>query len=318
MLQRADGARCGVVKAEHPGTVTRSCRPQRPERPASPTSPRWTISRSAGPRVWEETGTYRFDDTADPGRGLLHRHPAADGLGLPPHGLGLRVRADRRHRPLPAHAGVEALLPDGMGRQRAADRAAGADVLRRDVRPLAPLRPRLHAARGARARTTSRSAGPTSLRCATSSPPRTSGRSRTCGGGWGSRSTGAARYATIDDTQPPHQPAHVPAQPGPRRGLHVRGADAVGRRLPDGGGPGRNGGPRAGRRVPPPALRRHRDRDRRDPSWWRPAWRWWPIPTTSATPPTLRLHRAHPALRRGGARRSPIASPSPTRARASP
>ena len=62
-------------------------------------------------------------------------------------------------------------------------------------------------------------------------------------------------YATIDDTQPPHQPAHVPAQPGPRRGLHVGGAHVVGRRLPDGGGPGRNGGPRAEGRVSPPALR---------------------------------------------------------------
>ena len=48
-LEGADGARCGVVEVQHPGTVTRSCRPPRPERPASPTSPPSTVWRSAGP-----------------------------------------------------------------------------------------------------------------------------------------------------------------------------------------------------------------------------------------------------------------------------
>ncbi len=60
-------------------------------------------------------------------------------------------------------------------------------------------------------------------------------------------------------------PARLPAQPGPRRGLRQRGADDVGRRLPDGGRPGRDGGPADGRRlsqavVPPGRGRRHRDR----------------------------------------------------------
>ena len=41
--------------------------------------------------------------------------------------------------------------------------------------------------------------------------------------------------------------AGVPAAAGPGRGLHGRGADAVGRRLPDRGRPGRARGPRAGR-----------------------------------------------------------------------
>ena len=100
--------------------------------------------------------------------------------------------------------------------------------------------------------------------------------------------------------KPAHQPAHVPAQPGPGRGLHVRGADAVGRGLPDGGGPGRDGGPRAGRRLPPPALRRHRDRDDaartggrlRGPG--RP-------PRRRALRGPLRLDGAHAALRGRGA-----------------
>ena len=45
---------------------------------------------------------------------------------------------------------------------------------------------------------------------------------------------------------------------GPR--LPGRGAHPVGRRLPDGGGPGRAGGPGAARRLPPPALPRPRRR----------------------------------------------------------
>ena len=50
------------------------------------------------------------------------------------------------HRPLPAHARARGLLPDGLGRQRAADRAPGAELLRRPLRPVAAVRPRLRAA----------------------------------------------------------------------------------------------------------------------------------------------------------------------------
>ena len=52
----------------------------------------------------------------------------------------------RHHRPLPAHAGQAGLLPDGLGRQRAAHRAPGAELLRRPLRPVAALRPRLRPA----------------------------------------------------------------------------------------------------------------------------------------------------------------------------
>ena len=118
--------------------------------------------------AWDEAGTYRFDDSATRAEVFSIDTPPADRVGLAPHGVGLRLRADRRHRPLPAHAGLEALLPDGLGRQRAADRAPGADLLRRDLRPLAPLRPGLHAARGAGQEGHPGSAGPTSSPCATS------------------------------------------------------------------------------------------------------------------------------------------------------
>ena len=116
-------------------------------------------------------------------------------------------------------------------------------------------------------------------------------------------------YATIDDRSRQDEPAHVPAQPGPWRGLHRGGAHAVGRRLPDGGGPGRDGGPRAAGRLPPAALRRHRDRDhptragRRLRGAGRP-------PRRRALRDPLRHECAHAALRGRGAG----ARPPPRRA----
>ena len=50
---------------------------------------------------------------------------------------------------------------------------------------------------------------------------------------------------------PGGQPAGVPAQPRPRRGLPPGGADAVGRHLPDRGRPGRAQGAGVRRRLPP-------------------------------------------------------------------
>ena len=60
--------------------------------------------------------------------------------------------------------------------------------------------------------------------------------------------------------QPAHEPAGVPAQPRPRRGLQRRGADGVGRRRPHGRRPGRDRGPRAARRLPPAGVPRARRR----------------------------------------------------------
>ena len=259
--------------------------------------------------TWEHDGTYRFDPTATRGRGLLHRHAAADGVRVAPHGLGLRLRPDRRHRPLPAHAGLEALLPDGLGRQRPAHRAPGPDLLRGDLRPLAPLRPGLHAPRGARQ---GRHPGqPAQLHRALRAPHRR--------GRAGLRRAVAARRAVgrlAADLRhhrrpgPAHEPAHVPAQPGPRRGLLLRGAHHVGRRLPDRGRPGRDGGQGAAGRIPPPALRRHRDRD--DPPRARGRLRRPRGPSRRrALRGAVRHDGAHAALRRRGAG----ARPPPGRAR---
>ena len=77
---------------------------------------------------------------------------------------------------------------------------------------------------------------------------------------------------------------------GARPGLSARGADAVGRRLQDRGGPGRARGSRDARRVSSPALRAGRRCRRRSsrstppgPNCCRRAWRSWRIPTTPAT-----------------------------------
>ena len=65
---------------------------------------RSTGSRRSGRARWEADGTYRVRPHEDARRDLLDRHAAADGQRLAAHGLGVRVRADRHDRPLPAHA----------------------------------------------------------------------------------------------------------------------------------------------------------------------------------------------------------------------
>ena len=144
---------------------------------------------------WEADGTYRFDRTKSRDRGVLDRHAAADRQRVAAHGLDVRVRADRRHRPVPADAGPRGLLSDGMGRQRPPDRASGAEPLRRALRPVVAVRPRLRRTGGGRrsARKRSRSRVATSSSCASDSPPRTSRCSSRCGAPPGSRSTGASR-----------------------------------------------------------------------------------------------------------------------------
>ena len=85
------------------------------------------------------------------------------------------------------------------------------------------------------------------------------------------------------------EPARVPAQPAPRRGLPAGSADAVGHRRPHGGRPGRDGGPRTARarttssRSTAPTARATSRSTRPGPSWWRRASRSSPTPTTSAT-----------------------------------
>ena len=79
-------------------------------------------------------------------RGLLDRHAAADGQRLAARRPRLLVHAHRRHRALPADARQGRVLSDGVGRQRPADRAARAELLRRALRSVAAVRPVVRAA----------------------------------------------------------------------------------------------------------------------------------------------------------------------------
>ena len=132
----------------------------------------------------------------------------------------------RHDRPLPAHAGRRGLLPDGLGRQRPAHRAAGPELLRRPLRPLAPLRPRLPAAgRAAQATARRPSHLPAQLRRAVR-PAHRRGRAGLRGAVAPPRAVGrlVADLRHHRRPRPAHQPAGLPAQPGPGRGLPGRGA----------------------------------------------------------------------------------------------
>ena len=79
-------------------------------------------------------------------RGVFDRHAAADGQRLAARRPRLLLHPHRRRRPLPAHARQGRVLSDGMGRQRPADRAPRAELLRRALRSVAAVRPGVRAA----------------------------------------------------------------------------------------------------------------------------------------------------------------------------
>ncbi len=200
---------------------------------------------------------------------LLDRHSPADGLGLAARRARLLLHPHRSDRPLPADARQGRLLPDGLGRQRSADRTPGAELLRRALRSLVAARSGLHPARQARCQAPAADLAP-QLRRAVRGADRT--------GRAGLRTAlapvGAERglvHALHHDQRrrPDGRPARVPAQPGPRRGLLRRGAEPVGRHLPDRRRPGRTRGTRDVGALPPgrlPPRRRLRSGARRDHS----------------------------------------------------
>ena len=197
---------------------------------------------------------------------LLHRHAPADRQRQPARRARLLLHPHRPDRPLPADARQVGLLPHGLGRQRPADRASGPELLRRPVRPDPAVRRRLHPAGEAgpeeadpdqpaqlrRALRAARRRGRAGLRVAVAHP----------------RALGRLERA-LHDHRPEgadRQPARVPAQLRPRRGLPPGGADALGRHLPDRGRPGRARGTRLRRRTttgsPSTARRRRRSPSR--------------------------------------------------------
>ena len=202
-----------------------------------------------------------------PDEGVRHRHATTDGVGLPAHGSHVLVHPHRRRRSLPTDARLRGLLPHGLGRQRPADRAPGAELLRRPLRSRPPLRPVLLAPR---------EAGPghhLGVAAELHRAVRTLGRR----GREGLRAP-VANTGPVGGLEPDlhhhrrHVASHVTALLPPDARLRARvlggSAHPVGRGLPDGRVSGRDRGPRARRRVPPGAVRtggnRRRGRDRND------------------------------------------------------
>ena len=227
-----------------------------------------------------------------PGRRLLHRHPPTHGVGLAARGPHLQLHPHRHRGPLPAHAGPGRLLPHGLGRQRPAHRATGRELLRGPLRPVGPLRGGLPAPRPAGQEAPGlRRHQSSQLRRAVRGAHRHR-RAGLRGPVPPGRAVGrlVAHLHHRLRSHPAHQPAGVPAQPGPGRGLLPGGAEPVGHHVPDRGGPGRAGGPRPPRRLPRPGLPPHR--------WWR--------------------RRGHLRSSVSRSRCGPTSWPSPTRAPASP
>ena len=202
----------------------------------------------------------------DAGRGVRHRHAAAHGERLAPRRPRVQLHPHRHGRPLPAHAGPPGLLPDGLGRQRPADRASRAELLRRPVRSEHRLRPRLRAPRA-----TGQGADPdqpSELRRAVRAAHRR-GRAGVRGPVPAPRALGRLDPHLHDrrGPGPPRLAARLPPEPGSWRGVPAGGAHAVGRRLPHRRRPGRARGPRRPGRLPHAGLPRCRRRPphRHDP-----------------------------------------------------
>ena len=79
-------------------------------------------------------GAYRFDRTRGRDEVYSIDTPPPTVSGSPAHRARLLLHAHRPHRPLPADARQGRVLPDGLGRQRPAHRAPGAELLRRALR----------------------------------------------------------------------------------------------------------------------------------------------------------------------------------------
>ena len=207
--------------------------------------------------VWQERGHLRVrprGGPTGPRRDLLDRHPAAHRVaGRCTSGTSSATRTPT-HRPLPADAGQRSSTRWG-GTTTACPPSGGSQNyygVRCD--PTLPYDPefsrRRDDARGKAADKTP-SRGRNFVELCDELTTRTRRRSRRCGDGSASRSTGRCSYQTIDDRSRSHGAAGVPAQPGPRRGVPGRGAEPLGRHLPHRGLAGRARGPRLPRRLPP-------------------------------------------------------------------
>ena len=193
---------------------------------------------------WKADGTYAFDRTRPAQRGLLDRHSPANGLRLAARRPRVLLHPHRPDRPLPADAGQVGLLPDGLGRQRPADRAPGAELLRRALRPVPALRRGLHPAREAGPKRQMPISWPNFIELCERLVEEDEKVFEDLWRTLGLSVDWKQHYTTIGPKAAEGQPARVPAQLRPRRGLPAGGADAVGRHLPDRRRAGRARGPR--------------------------------------------------------------------------
>ena len=242
-----------AATAIHPA---RRGRAQRPRAAPGPDAPGRVPERATldgleqrWSEVWEREGTYAFDRSAPRERVFAIDTPPPTVSGSLHVGHVFSFTHTDTIARYPADARARGLLPDGLGRQRPADRAPRAEPLRRALRPLGGLRPRLRAARPASAPEREPVAGlAPELRRALPAPDRER-RAGLRGAVAQARAVGRLVDDLHDDrrARAAHLPALVPRPAGARRGLPARGADAVGRRLPDRGRAGRARGPRASR-----------------------------------------------------------------------
>ena len=200
---------------------------------------------------WEADGTYAFDRTKTRAEVYSIDTPPPTVSGSLHIGHVFCVHPHRHHRPLPAHARARGLLPDGLGRQRPADRAPGAELLRRPVRPVAAVRPDFAPPAKPGKQRDPDLAGRNFVELCDRLAVEDEKAFEELWRRLGLSVDWSMTYTTIGERGPAGVAAGVPAQPRPRRGVPGRGADAVGRRLPHRGRPGRAGGPRAAGRVPP-------------------------------------------------------------------
>ncbi|CAA9340443.1 MAG: Valyl-tRNA synthetase, partial [uncultured Nocardioidaceae bacterium] len=201
--------------------------------------------------VLEGAGDLRLRPVADARRDLLDRHSPADRLRVAARGACLLLHPHRPRRAPSAHARQGGVLPDGVGRQRAAHRASGAELLRRPLRPLAALRPRLRPAGEAGPQAPDPDQPPQLHRALRAAGP---------GGREGLRVAVAhpravrGLEADLHDHRhrvPDRLPTRVPAELRARRGLPAGGSHPLGRDVPDRGGTGGARGAGVRRRLPP-------------------------------------------------------------------
>ena len=162
------------------------------------TSLRSRASRRSGPRAGRPTTPTRFDRTQPRENVYSIDTPPPTVSGSLHVGPRVLLHPHRPGRALPADARQGRVLPDGLGRQRPADRAPGAELLRRPLRPVAArTTPTSRRRRSRTRRGRSRSAGPTSSSSASSWSSRTRRSSRSCGARLGLSVDWKQHYTTI-------------------------------------------------------------------------------------------------------------------------